>query len=133
MELFLAPPFQISARMMMVTFPFGTNLTQERQGQQDFSISSITVAGTSAPPLPLLLFCILFPAFAALCFSTLKYISYSVIHRNTALGALTDLHSHQGESAPVAQPKLSQVRENREQALQEGGIFCFLNTTCYRI
>lgn len=112
-EMFLAPPFQISARMVMVSFPFGTNLTQGLQSQQDFSISSMTVAGISSSPLPVLLFCTLFPALPALSFSTLKYISYSVIHGNTALGALTALHSHQGKSAPVAQLKVSQVRGNR--------------------
>lgn len=132
MELFLAPPFQISARMVMVSFPFGTNLTQGLQSQQDFSVFSMTVAGISASPLPVLLFRTLFPALPALCFSALKCISHSGIHGSTALGALTALHSHQGEAAPVAQLKLSQIRENRGQALQEEGIFCFLNTACCR-
>lgn len=49
MEVVLAPSFQSSVRMVTVSFPFGTNLTQWLQSEQDFRSSSMTVGRHISP------------------------------------------------------------------------------------
>lgn len=75
-------------------------------------------AGVSAPPLPVLLFHTLsLPSLFHASLFLNAFLRQSVACGQTVSGGPAVLHSHEGKSAPVAQVKLSQATENREQAL----------------
>lgn len=89
---------------------------QREPNFQDFPRAS--GPGISVAPLPVLL-SPPFPLPSLLRVSLLldAFLKRSMTHGHTVPGRPTALHSHQGKSAPIAQLKLSQTRENGEQAL----------------